>query len=298
MRPARPRLALLIATAGAFALAAPPARAADPTDPFEPMNRGFFAINEGLDKYLIGPIAHGFGSTPGPLRKGVRNFGRNLSEPVVFVNDLLQLRGGQAARTLVRFVINSTVGVGGLFDVMGKSVPHHDNGFGLTLGRWGLKPGPYLFLPLLGPSDFRDALGSAADAGLNPLNYARYPHKTAISIGTTIIEGLSKRVDAEQDLKTIRETSTDPYASLRSFYLQNRQAEVTGKDVTIENLPSFDEPPVPAPPGAAKPDAVPPGPPDAPPTPRAEGARPSPCAPPAVRWAQADLPYATWRDAD
>src|SRR5262249_27424096 len=158
------------------------------------------------------------GSTPGPLRKGIRNFGRNLSEPVVFVNDILQFRGGQAARTLARFVVNSTVGIGGVFDVIGKEVPHHDNGFGPTPGGAGLAPGAYLHLPLLGPSDFRDALGGAADAGLNPLTYARYPHKTAISIGTTIVEGLGKRLDAETDLKTIRETSTDPYASLRSFY--------------------------------------------------------------------------------
>src|SRR5262249_26188512 len=160
----------------------------------------------------------------------------NLSEPVVFVNDVLQLHGGQAARSLARFVVNSTIGVGGLFDVAGHNhVPHHDNGFGLTLGRWGFGPGPYLYLPLMRPSDFRHALGGAADAGLNPLTYARYPHKTAISIGTTIVEGLGKRLDAETDLKTIRETSTDPYASLRSFYLQNRAAEIKG-ELKIENL--------------------------------------------------------------
>src|SRR5262249_12301273 len=159
----------LLAAASVLSLSATAAQAAtDPTDPLEPINRGFFAINEGLDKYVIGPIARSFGSTPGPLRNGIRNFGRNLSEPVVFVNDMLQFRAGQAARSRARFVVNSTIGIGGLFDVMGKDVPHHDNGFGLTLGRWGFGPGPYLFLPLLGPSDFRDALGGAADAGLNP----------------------------------------------------------------------------------------------------------------------------------
>lgn len=291
MRAHRPRLLLLLA---ASALAVLPARAvADPADPFEPMNRRFFAINESLDTHIIGPIARGFGATPGPFRKGLRNFGRNLSEPVTFVNDVLQFRGGQAARTLARFVINSTVGVGGLFDVVGKTVPHHDNGFGLTLGRWGFAPGPYLYLPLLGPSDFRDALGGAADAGLNPLTYARYPHKTAISIGTTVVGGLGRRLDAEQDLKTIRETSTDPYASLRSFFLQNRRSEISGKPITIENLPDFDEPAARPAPGAAP---APPAPSE--PKPEAAAARPNPCGPPAERWAEADAPYATWRGGD
>jgi phospholipid-binding lipoprotein MlaA len=304
MPPSRPRLPRLLLAATVLAGAVAPAAhaAGDPGDPWEPMNRRFFAINEGLDKHIIGPIAHGFGSTPGPLRAGLRNFSRNLSEPVVFVNDVLQFRGGQAARTLARFVVNSTIGIGGLFDVAGHNhVPHHDNGFGTTLGRWGFAPGPYLFLPLLGPSDVRDALGGAADAGLNPLTYSRYPHKAAISIGTTIVGGLGRRLDAEQDLKTIRETSTDPYASLRSFYLQNRQSEVSGKDITIENLPSFDEPgPTPAP--GTEPRAEPtPAQPEPTPTPPAETPKPqaaavaSPCAPPAVRWAQADVPYATWR---
>ena len=293
MRARRPRLPLLFAAAGAVCLAAPAAHA-DPTDPFEPMNRGFFALNEGLDKYVISPIAHSFGSTPGPLRNGLRNFGRNLSEPVVFVNDLLQFRPGKAAGTLTRFVVNSTIGIGGLFDVAGHNhLPHHDNGFGLTLGRWGMGPGPYLFLPLVGPSDFRDALGAAADAGLNPLRYTRYAHKAAINIGTTIVEGLGKRLDAEQDLKSIRDTSTDPYASLRSFYLQNRAAEVSDKDVTIENLPSFDEQAPPAKPGA--PESAPPKPQAAAGTPTGTAANASACVPATERWADAEAPYATWR---
>ena len=291
MRPRRPRLPLLLATASAFMGAAAPTLA-DPTDPFEPMNRRFFAINEALDQHIIAPIAHRLGSAPGPFRAGLRNFSHNLSEPVVFINDVLQFHGGRAAGTLVRFVINSTVGIGGLLDVTGNAIPHHDNGFGTTLGRWGMGPGPYLFLPLLGPSDIRDAFGGAADGGMNPLTYARYAHKAAINIGTTIAGGLGKRVDADQDLETIRATSTDPYASLRSFYLQNRQAEISGKDVSIENLPSFDEPAPPAKPPAAG---------DAPPKPQAAGAatgtaaNASACAPATERWADADLPYATWR---
>jgi phospholipid-binding lipoprotein MlaA len=299
MRPRRPRLPLLLAAASVLALVAPVAHAAsDPADPFEPMNRRFFAFNEGLDKRVIGPLARGFGSTPGPLRVGLRNFSRNLSEPGVFVNDMLQFRVGKAAETLTRFLVNSTIGVAGFFDVAGHNdLKHHDNSFGTTLGRWGFGPGPYLFLPLVGPSDLRDAFGSAADAGLNPLTYSRYPHKTAISIATTIVGGLGQRLDAEQDLNTIRQTSTDPYASLRSFYLQNRQVEITGKPLNIESLPELEEPAPPAkpPPGAEAPPSPAPEPPkDA--TPRGGAAlAANPCAPPAERWAELDAPYATWR---
>jgi phospholipid-binding lipoprotein MlaA len=288
---------LLLAAGAVTVLGAGVARAAparDPVDPLEPMNRKFFAVQESLDRTFIAPLAHGFGKTPFPLRAGLVNFGHNLGEPTIFVNDVLQGRLDQAARTLTRFVVNSTVGLAGLFDVAGHNhLKRHDNGFGTTMGRWGFKPGPYLFFPLVGPTTFRDAVGDLVDIPLNPMSYARYAHKAAIGIGTSVINGLGQRVESDQQLETIRATSTDPYASLRSYFLQNRQAEITGKDVTIENLPSFDEPPAPAPPKpeAAKPEA-------ATPEPRAEAARPNPCAPPAIRWADAELPYATWRDAD
>jgi phospholipid-binding lipoprotein MlaA len=288
---------LLLASGAAMALGAGEARAAparDPTDPFEPMNRRFFDIQESLDRKFIAPLAHGFGKTPFPLRAGLVNFGHNLGEPTVFVNDILQGRLDQAAKTLTRFVVNSTVGLAGLFDVAGHNhLKRHDNGFGTTLGRWGFKPGPYLFIPLMGPSTFRDTVGDIIDIPLNPLSYARYAHKAAIGIGTSVIDGLGQRVESDQELETIRQTSTDPYASLRSYFLQNRQAEVTGKEVTIENLPSFDEPPAATPP---KPQATSPQPPTAAPSPQPQAAAaPQACAPPAERWADADLPYATWR---
>jgi phospholipid-binding lipoprotein MlaA len=297
MRPRRPRLLLPLATACALCAAAPAWAARDPTDPWEPMNRAFFNFQERLDRTLIGPLAHGFGKTPGPFRKGLTNFGHNLGEPTTFVNDLLQAHVGEAAKTLARFVVNSTIGIGGLFDVARHNgVPRHDNGFGTTMGRWGFKPGPYLFIPFMGPSTFRDTVGGVADVWVNPLTYSRYPHKAAIGITTSIINGLGERLEGEQDLETIRQTSTDPYASLRSLYLQNRAAEVSGKGVSIENLPEFEEPakpgatPTPKPPGdAPKPEAAPSEPPK--PGPGAASA----CDPATERWAEADLPYATWR---
>jgi phospholipid-binding lipoprotein MlaA len=294
MRPRRPRLLLLLAAASVLA-AGHAAAARDPTDPFEPMNRRFYEIQDSLDQRFIAPLAHGFGKTPFPLRAGLVNFGHNLGEPTIFVNDILQARFPQAAKTLTRFVVNSTIGIGGLFDVAGHNhLKRHDNGFGTTLGRWGAKPGPYLFFPLVGPTTFRDVIGDLVDIPLNPMSYARYAHKAAIGIGTSVINGLGQRVESDQDLETIRQTSTDPYASLRSFYMQNREKEVSGKEVTIENLPEFDEPakpgaaPAPTSPPSPKPQATPPEAPKG-------GPSASACAPAAERWADADAPYATWR---
>jgi phospholipid-binding lipoprotein MlaA len=221
------------------------------------MNRRLFAVEDVLDRHLFEPLAKGFGATPSAFRSALINFSRNLGEPVIFVNDVLQGHGGQAARTVARIVVNTTFGLAGVMDVAKKNhLPHHDNGFGTTLGRWGVPPGPYLFLPLIGPSTFRDAFGGVADIGLNPLTYARYPSKTEIGVATTIVDGLGERVDAQQDLDTIRQTSTDPYATLRSYYLQNRQAEITGKSLNIETLPDFDTP-VPQPQPAAPTPSLP-----------------------------------------
>jgi phospholipid-binding lipoprotein MlaA len=231
-------LPLIVAT-----VLAGPCRAADPSDPLEGMNRRFFAVQEALDHHVIGPIAHSFGVAPTPLRGALRNFGRNLGEPVVVVNDLLQGHVKQAAGTVARIVINTTLGVGGLFDVAKKNhLPHHDNTFGTTLGRWGAGPGPYLFIPLVGPTTFRDAFGSIADIGLNPLTYVHYRNKTEIGIGVAVVQGLGDRLEGERDLEAIRQTSTDPYATLRSYYLQNRQVEITGKPADIEALPDLEAP--------------------------------------------------------
>jgi phospholipid-binding lipoprotein MlaA len=221
-----------------------PCHAASPSDPFEGFNRRMFGIEEALDRQLFGPVARGYSSTPSPIRSALRNWARNIGEPVVFVNDVLQGRVGTAARTLTRFVVNSTFGVAGFMDVAKKNhLPRHDNNFGTTLGRWGMAPGPYLFLPLVGPTTLRDGFGSLADIGLDPLTYARFDGRTEIGIATTVIKGLSARVEGAQELAHIRESSTDPYATLRSYFLQNRQAEITGKSVDIDTLPDFDAPP-------------------------------------------------------
>ncbi len=262
MRSRQTHRALAASLLAAASVLAGPSQASAPGDPFEGFNRHMFAVQEGLDKHVFGPLSRSYGAAPSGIRVALRNWARNLGEPVIFANDLLQGRVGTAARTLARFVVNSTFGLAGFVDVAKQNhLLRHENSFGTTLGRWGVGPGPYIFLPLMGPMTVRDGIGSAIDIGLNPLTYSRFDGRAEIGIADTVIDGLSTRVDSEQDLDHIRETSTDPYATLRSYFLQNRQAEITGKDVDINALPDLDTdaPPAPKTP-EAKPEASPPSP--------------------------------------
>lgn len=264
MRPSRARTpnacALFACAVFAGGMAAGPCRAAAPGDPWEGFNRHMFNLEEGLDRHVFGPVSHGYGSAPSGIRSALRNWARNLNEPVIFANDMLQGHVATAAGTVCRFVINSTVGIAGFVDVAGHNgLPRHDNSFGTTLGRWGAGPGPYLFLPLAGPTTVRDGFGKVVDIALDPITWIRFEGRTEIGISATVINGLSERVEGAQDLAHIRETSTDPYATLRSFYLQNRQSEITGKSVDINALPDFDTPtPASPPPSTTPPSTTPP----------------------------------------
>jgi len=227
---------------------AEPSYAQEHSDPWEGMNRKFFAFQQGLDRAIVGPVARGLGKTPSPFRVALRNIVRNLNEPTVAVNDLLQGRIGTAASTIGRFAINTIFGVGGVMDIAERGrIPHHDNDFGITLGRWGVGPGPYLYLPFVGPSTVRDGFGEGADIGLDPLTYIRYNERTTVGITTAVVQGLLDRIDAARDLATIEQTSIDPYATIRSAYLQDRQFKITGKSLELEPLPEFDTGPEPAP---------------------------------------------------
>lgn len=238
--------AALLVTASFAVFAAAPAHAATQkvtSDPFEGLNRAFFGLNAFLDRVFFRPAALTYKHVmPRPIRKGLDNAISNLGEPAIAVNDGLQGHGLKAAKTLARFASNTTFGLAGLFDVATPSgLPHHKNDFGITLARYGVKPGPYLFVPLIGPSTVRDAFGGAAGLVLNPLVYARYPEDDVVGAVSVIAGGLQARADADGDLKTIYASATDPYASIRSLYLQNRQSEVTGGKLDIQALPDFDE---------------------------------------------------------
>src|SRR3954470_19182586 len=184
MRSVLPRFLLaasLIAMSGCATRPGPGDQAAieefqENNDPAEPTNRVFYAINNGIDTYVLRPVAVAYRAVvPGRARRSVHNLLANMSSPVVFTNDVLETRPRRAGTTLMRFLINTTAGVGGLFDVATDlGWPEHDADFGITLSLWGVGEGPFLFLPILGPSNPRDAGGFAADIALDPLTWASF----------------------------------------------------------------------------------------------------------------------------
>lgn len=251
----RPLGGALTIIACVIVLAPVPALAAEvgpggASDPLEGLNRKVFRLNQFLDRIVIRPAAMVYTHVvPSPIRKGLKHAIDNLGEPAIFVNDVLQGHAGEAARTVTRFVCNSTFGVAGLIDVAkGSGLPRHPNDVGMTLARYGIKAGPYLYAPVVGPTTLRDAVGGLAELAMNPLVYLRYHGDAAVGGASVIIDGLQTRADADRDLQAIYASATDPYASMRSYYLQNRQSDITGGKLDIQALPDFgDEPSAAAP---------------------------------------------------
>lgn len=215
-----------------------------------------FRVHQALDRALYRPVAIAYKTVvPRPVRTGLRHILSNLTEPIVFLNDLLQLKPHRALKTLARFVINSTAGIGGVLDVAKTAdLPHRDNGLGNTLGRYGVKPGPYIFLPFIGPTTLRDFIGGQADNFVLPLSIGKPFDRLDYSISTNVITGLDLRVESDVELRAILGGAADPYASLRSVFLQSRIAdinEIKGK----KSSPLLDDPL--ADPGAAPGDEKP-----------------------------------------
>ena len=238
-RPTSPALLRLAMVLG-FALMLP-ACATPPTDPdalaayeeandpLEPMNREIFKFNMFADKYLIKPVAQGYVDiVPADGRKSVRNFLNNLRSPVILANDILQGEIQRAGTTLARAVFNSTIGIGGLFDVgSGIGLPFHDEDFGQTLAVWGIGEGPYLVLPILGPSNPRDTVGMVADGFMDPLNmWLDHTGRSYLIYVRAAIDGIDKRAQVLDVLDEIERTSLDFYATIRSLYRQRRIEEI------------------------------------------------------------------------
>jgi phospholipid-binding lipoprotein MlaA len=237
LRRAWPALFLLV-----FTGCATPLPASDPealaehranNDPFEPANRSVQAFNERLDRAVARPVAVGYREyIPRPVRGGIRNVLNNLRSPVILVNDMLQGQPRRAGDTLGRFLLNTTVGVGGIFDVAGAwfGVQRHTEDFGQTLAVWGVGEGPYLFLPLVGPTNLRDLAGSGVDgaasiasllgsgAAATAFRYAR--------TGMGLVDTREALIDPVDEM---RRTSLDPYATYRSAYRQRRQADIENR---------------------------------------------------------------------
>jgi phospholipid-binding lipoprotein MlaA len=197
------------------------------SDPLEPVNRGLFWFNDGLDRVLFEPLAIGWTwITPEVFRTRLEKFFDNLRFPIRFVNNLFQLEIKQTGRELGRFVVNSTVGFVGFFDPgTGWGLEKRETDFGLTLGRWGVSSGPYLMIPLLGPSSVRDGFGRIVDAPLHVtfwLWYLRPP------------ELVNSRALLLDDIRELRRASLDYYLSVRNAYAQLRRAQVANGEIPIE----------------------------------------------------------------
>jgi phospholipid-binding lipoprotein MlaA len=193
-------------------------------DPLEPLNRAVYAFNDKLDRYLLKPVATGYrAAIPAPVRTGVSNFFRNLREPAVLVNDALQGKFKEAASDLGRFLTNTTLGVFGLVDVASHfGLEHHNEDFGQTLAVWGVGEGPYLVLPLLGPSNIRDGIGLYGDQQLYP---PAYMEEQSTAWKLYLIEAIDTRarlLDAGDILE--QAAGQDPYVFVREAYRQRRRS--------------------------------------------------------------------------
>ncbi len=238
---------LIIAAAGLSAAAcASSPQAHDANDPFEPVNRAVFQVNDRLDRSIVGPAARTYGRvTPQPARRGVRNVFNNLNRPVVFANTLLQGDLDRASEVLVSFITDTTFGLGGLLSLAeANGVPQHYEDFGQTLAVWGAPEGPYIMLPLLGPSNVRDGAGRFVDRYPHPLNWNTDVSRSGEAWGLRTLNGLSLRADADTAFATLDRTAIDPYVQMRSAYRQLRAAQTRdggrGDDADFDDLPDFD----------------------------------------------------------
>jgi phospholipid-binding lipoprotein MlaA len=192
-------------------------------DPAEPANRAIFDVNVAVDDFAVKPVAEAYrDNVPEPIQTSLRHAASNLADPEVAFNHLLQGHAGRAWTTLERFVVNSTIGLAGLFDVASDwDLKHEDADFGQTFGVWGIGEGPFVELPLLGPSNARDAIGTGLTMLLNPLTLAVGPPLAyTLAMGGT--DALDQRVRAIEPLDDLRRNSIDYYAALRSAYRQER----------------------------------------------------------------------------
>ncbi|HEX8382038.1 MAG TPA: VacJ family lipoprotein [Sphingomonas sp.] len=256
-------------------------------DPLAPVNEQSFAVTQAVDQAIVGPLARAYKrNVPGTIRSGLRNFLANLREPVVMLNYLLQLKPGKAGETLGRFAINTTVGAAGLVDVAKKrpfNLPRRRNGLANTFGYYGIKPGPFLFLPLIGPVSLRDLVGNVLDQVMVPVTAVPPLDRQIVTVPLLNLGALDYRAEYDEELEKLR-AGRDPYAAVRRYYLARRQAEIDalrGRAPAIPPGGAYFLPPVealgagtpsapaptatPVPPSEPRTIVIPPPPPPAPP---------------------------------
>jgi phospholipid-binding lipoprotein MlaA len=200
----------------------------DEADPWEGMNRKIFAFNDVVDRYLLLPVAKGYQAiTPQPIDNGISNFYGNLFEIITIVNDLLQFKFGDAANDTGRFLINSTIGVAGFFDVATKmGLERNEEDYGQSFAQWGVDSGPYLVLPLLGPSTVRDAVGKVPEVFTHPIGHVDHvPTRNSLR-GMEIIDLRADLIEAEKLIQG------DRYIFIRDSYLQRREFLINDGEVS------------------------------------------------------------------
>jgi len=206
----------------------------DPIDPLENSNRSIYTFNENLDEAILEPAADGYDYiTPNFLQKGFNNFFDNINYPVTIINQVLQGNIEESLQDTLRFTINSSIGILGLFDPASRmGLTEHDEDFGQTLAVWGVKEGPYLMLPFFGPKTLRSLTGDLADVLFNPLLNI---DDTNLKIKTNLISILQDR----SDLSTLEEeldNSFDPYQYIKDSYIQNRKYKIYNGNITEDDL--------------------------------------------------------------
>ena len=203
----------------AFAASATPAGNGD--DPLEPLNRNMLFVNGAFDRGVVRPVASGYARVvPAPIRAGIGNFLDNLREPRTAINQLLQGRPGLAVADTARFLINSTLGIGGLFDPAAQmGLVHHREDFGQSFAVWGVEPGPYLMIPFAGSSNVRDAIGMVVGLGAMPQTYIDFPPRAGLT-AMWIIRQRSESLHLDAQI------TGDPYVYLREAWMKRRAEEI------------------------------------------------------------------------
>ncbi len=215
---------LVVATGLLGGCASTTTKTNDPADPYEGMNRNFYNFNDSLDRNFFEPVARGYVKvTPDPVRTGVTNFFGNVNYLNVILNDLLQGKGQQLAADTGRFVVNSTLGIGGLIDTAKHiGMPEHDEDLGQTFGTWGMGEGAYLVLPFMGPNSFRDLPNSATSMLLNPLTYLN----GIVTLPLGVLNAVNTRANLLEASSIRDQAALDPYTFVREAYRQQREYKI------------------------------------------------------------------------
>ena len=211
------------------------------SDPLEGMNRFFFDLNQRLDRNAGRPAANAYRETvPGTVRVSLNNVLDNLGGPVTVANSLLQVRLESAGIAAGRFLVNTTVGVAGIFDVATDwGMPGRNRDFGETMGTYGVPPGPYLVLPFRGSTDVRDFAGNYIDGYATPLRYVRYEGRNYVGLMKSTLGSMDNRATNIVTLRDIERASVDYYATMRTLYLERRARLIEDRPVRTAELPDF-----------------------------------------------------------